>query len=1388
MNFSYSPPSSYYLIYVYEIPGSVHHAGLLKVGDTSFKTSKWANEFPPNSPELVEAAKQRIAQQTNTAGIKYILHHAEIATREVQVGGKTFVTYFRDHDVHDVLEKSGFRHVKFAGATGREWYKTDLATVKNAIAAVKAGRIALNSSELKKPAPFKFRDEQEDAIVKTLARFEKYNDMLWDAKMRFGKTPTALEVVRRGQFRKTIIITHRPVVGTSWEEDFHKIFPQNKIPYEYVDKTKAVAMGDELREEAKKKAILNDYDRAGKYFIYFASIQDLRGSKRVGGEHFKNDAVFDMAWDLVIVDEAHEGTQTELGKKVSAELLKSNKNAKVLSLSGTPFNLLPSFEEGAVFEWDYVREQKTKDEWEENHPGEPNPYSVLPRMNIFTFDLSRDLVDYAEEELEGKAFNFTEFFRTWTGDKELDGKAMPPGVHAGEFIHAEDVRKFLDLLCKSSTTTQYPFATDEYCDYFRHSLWMVPGVAAAKALSEMLRKHPCFKTFGIANVAGEGDDYEEEHADNALELVRSTIKHYPRTITLSCGKLTTGVTVPEWTAVLMIAGSVHTAAASYMQTIFRVQSPWTHGGKVKESCYVFDFAPDRALTVLAETAQLSKKISKDKDKEAEGRRALGEFLNFCPVIALDGGRARAFEVNDLMRRLKRVFVMRAIRNGFDDASIYDNAKLMKLGEVDIQKFNDLQGIVGKTKQTQATNEVTINDQGFDDEHREKKPARKGRTQHSSDDNTDAQKHREELRMARNARSILRAISIRMPMLIYGADVPVDEKITIEKFVKMVDAKSWEEFMPKGVTKKRFEDFIEYYDRDVFEDAGIQIRKLAKAADKLPPGQRVQQIAHIFSYFKNPDKETVLTPWRVVNMHMSDTLGGWCFFNKAFDAREPLEEPRYVDHGSVTDKVFKPTSTVLEINSKSGLYPLYVAYSIYRRKCGEIPETDIAPKMREKKWRETVQDNVFVVCMTPMAASITRRTLVGYSTARVNTVYVENIVDMLKNGPEKFVEKVTNGKFWQRREKEMKFEAVVGNPPYQLEVAKKQSETNGQAPRKSIFQYFQLAADEIATGYASLIYPGSRWILRSGKGMEDFGLAQINDQRLRRIDFYPDSTDVFSSVAIGDGISIVCKDMRKTTPGFEYVYHKNGTVLTSHLDPPGNELIPLNPRDGTILKKVNVFSAKHKFPCLNDRVLPRSLFGIESDFVEKNPRLVRPYKPGMSIDFSKEVKLFTNDKAGKAGRARWYVAKRNVIEENKNFIALWKVVVSSANAGGQKRDWQIDVFDSRSAFGRARVGLGAFKTKAEADNFYAYCKTYLVRFLFLVTEDSLTSLAKQVPDVLDYTERNELLDFSGDLNKQLYELCKLTSAEAKYVEKTIKDMDAARSRGGGQDDDDPEETE
>lgn len=361
----------------------------------------------------------------------------------------------------------------------------------------------------------------------------------------------------------------------------------------------------------------------------------------------------------------------------------------------------------------------------------------------------------------------------------------------------------------------------------------------------------------------------------------------------------------------------------------------------------------------------------------------------------------------------------------------------------------------------------------------------------------------------------------------------------------------------------------------------------------------------------------------------------------------------------------------------------------------------------------------------------------------------------------------------RKGSEMKFDFVIGNPPYQQETSAEVT-TNGQKSRKNIFHHFQIAADQISKESTVLIYPGGRWIHQSGKGLKEFGYSQINDVRLSRIEFYPEAREIFGMAAdLSDGITIVTKHQNKTTSGFEYVYRLgNKPEISVHVENPGDDLIPLNPVDISISNKIASFCEKYKLPYLHEAILPRTLFGIESDFVYKNPTKVRPLNA--KIDFETEIKLFTNDKAGKAGRATWFIADKDVIKKNQHMIAEWQVVVSSANAGGQKRDNQLEIIDNHSAFGRARVALRSFKTESEAQNFFAYASTYFIRYAFLLTDEALTTLAKRVPDLENYTSNNGLIDFSKDLDAQLFKMCDFSTTEIESIKERV-DMIRKKAR-------------
>lgn len=1305
------------LIYVFRIPDEAH-SDCLKIGEATFDDGNIT--LPPNSSALNKAATARIDQYTKTAGIAYELLHTEIAisVRDGHLAG------INDKEVHDVLLRSGIKRKVFDKVNGaNEWFCCDLETAKRAITAAKEGRKALKGSEVTVgQSPIQFRPEQREAIDKTLRQFKKGNQMLWNAKMRFGKTLSALQVVKeRGDFRRVLILTHRPVVDAGWFEDFGKIF-YDSDEYAYGSKSNGDTFVS-LERRARREECR---------YIYFASMQDLRGSELVGGNFDKNNDIFSTPWDLIIVDEAHEGTQTELGKAVMAELTKEK--TKVLRLSGTPFNLLDEYKEEEIFTWDYVMEQRAKAEWDLTHPGDHNPYAGLPRMNIYTYDLGRLMNEFADEDI---AFNFREFFRT---------------TEDGEFVHKQHVEDFLNLLTKTREGDDvYPFANKRYRDIFRHTLWMVPGVKAAKALAAMLRNHPVFGMFEIVNVAGDGD--EEEPNEEALRKVNNAIGPDPdktRTITLSCGRLTTGVSVKPWTGVLMLSGSHNTAASAYMQTIFRVQTPATINGRVKEDCYVFDFAPDRTLKVLAETAKISTKAGKQTTSD---RQQLGEFLNFCPIIAVDGSKMKRFNTEQMLQQLKRVYVERVVQHGFEDGYLYNNYELMRLSDVDIREFDELKGIIGKTKAMGKTNDIIVNNQGLTDEEyaEQEQLEKKNKRQRTPEEQARLEELKKKKKVKEDAISILRGISIRMPLMIYGAKVEnEDEELTIDNFTQLVDPQSWEEFMPKGVSKQRFNTFKKYYDPDVFTAAAKRIRQMARAADRLPIEERIERIADIFATFRNPDKETVLTPWRVVNMHLSDTLGGYTFYDEQF--KTTIEEPRFVDRGAVTADVFSPDTHLLEINSKSGLYPLYLAYNVYRSLLRNELTSPENLAEHQALWDKAVADNIFVICKTLMAKSITRRTLLGFRNGKTNMWAPDDLINKIKNQSELFVKKVHD-----LVGKNVKINAIVGNPPYQ-EV--NEGKGNGANPLYHLF--IDLGRQLSPRG--TMIHP-ARFLFKAGKTPKDWDEKILSDPHYKVVDYWVKSIDVFNNVDVKGGIATTMWDENiKCGPiGFFSPY----------------------PEIKSILKKVQSNSQES----LADIVYPRDLYKLTEQFYKENPWAEGRQSQGHRFDIGSSIfevfpEVFLDENPrnadyigiyGLEGRERvtkW--VKRNYIKLPNN-IDKYKVFVPKSNGTGA-----IGEVLSTPVIGVPVIGhtltflsIGSFDKAPYAEACLKYIKTRFARLLLgtlKVTQDNPKDTWANVP-MQDFSENSDI-DWSksvAEIDQQLYAKYKLSDKEISFIESMIKPM-------------------
>ena len=1047
------------------------------------------------------------------------------------------------------------------------------------------------------------RSEQRDAIDQAKERFCKrsgrrgeyhyevlpeYRQFLWNAKMRFGKTICAMQLMRELDVKRTLIITHRPVVGDSWLQAFKQVVgSKSSEPKVKGNSDIHKTYGFGMRSDDESETVGNYYDlesfveTPGYHYAFFVSMQYIRLSELVNSktqaknagignttsaanEKLKAD-ILKTDWDLIIIDEAHEGTLTSLGKGVIQDFLKKEKT-KMLYLSGTPFNLYEDFKEDEIYTWDYIAEQTAKHNWNLEHPNEKNPYAELPKMNIFTYDITKNIDNILDQT---GVFSFPEFFRTWTGNPKADKASMPEGAK-GRFVHEPEVSEFLDLLCKKDAENNFPFSTNEYRQMFRHTLWVVSHVNEAAALEQLLKEHKIFRHFDVVNVAGRSDT--DEQNENALDKVLKAIGDYPEktsTVTISCGRLTTGVTVAPWTAVFYLKGGDR--AATYMQTIFRVQSPYkTPEGKIKKECYVFDFAPDRTLKIVAETAKFSSMATAKEKKKQEGdeektqemrdKETVRDFIELCPVLSMDGGKMSPMDVNDIYKQLENVFIDRLVRKGFDDPCLYNQDELNKVNPEIINHIGENGGKAPDEKRKDAKDTVDLSHMTdeqraeWEEKIRQKKAEAKKKAEEKlkKDEEFKAQweamsdeeredwlkaeaeriarreKAKEEREEFKKRMTNIRGIALRIPLLMYGgadAGDPKDE-LTVDNFTRKIKDESWTEFMPKGISKEDFNKIRKCFNATRFEEAGKKYRALTREADFMHIDERIRQITEIFSYFRNPDKETVLTPWRVVNMHMSDTIGGWCWYDESFDEKTGvLDTPRYVDQGHVTRQLFdnvdlagEVQTKILEINSKSGLYPLYVTYSLFRRRLDEyikaecIERETLSVEEEHVVWDDIVENNMYVICNTPMAKGITHRTLFGFRQVdqKANIKNVQ-LVERASKDQEGLVKELKSVSFWKGNssKQEMKFNAVVGNPPYQI------MDGGAKASASPVYHLFVEAAIKIRSNYLSMIMP-ARWY-SGGKGLDSFRNTIMKSNKIKKLFDYFDPNDIFPGIDISGGV-------------------------------------------------------------------------------------------------------------------------------------------------------------------------------------------------------------------------------------------------------------------------------
>ncbi len=626
-------------IYAYSIADKAHE-GILKVGQTS------------------REVKKRVAEQLKTAKIaNYRIELDESAERDDG-------TVFTDHEVRAALVRKGCEKDEL------EWMRCTVKDVKTVLAELRSGQKFTGTHE----ENFPMRWEQAEAVEKTHGYFHSIwkEDMkavprfLWNAKMRFGKTFTAYQLAKKLGAKRVLVVTFKPAVEDAWQTDLESHVDFDGWQY------LSHSSGSETSEASSKKPL-----------VYFGSFQDLLGRDNAGKIKKRNEWIHTMNWDLVVFDEYHFGAWRETAKELfegedetvakkeakleyAAGLESVNEDLTVLSeketdflpittkaylyLSGTPFKALATgeFIEEQIFNWTYTDEQRAKEEFSKKHPGKRNPYGALPQMRLLTYQMPEELLAIASGG-EFDEFDLNTFFEA-TGTGEL-----------AQFKHKSDVQKWLDIIrggyaqravehLKTGSRPPFPYSDVRLLPYLQHSFWFLPNVASCHAMANLLteKQNVFWHDYGVAVAAGASAGIGLEALPPVRKLIGSGFDS--KTITLSCGKLTTGVTVPQWSSILMLRNLK--SPETYFQAAFRVQSPWSiknpNGDNPNEEeilkpvCFVFDFAPTRALRQLSEYGiGLS-------PSEPNPENAVRDLVSFLPVLAYDGANMTQIDAGGIL--------------------------------------------------------------------------------------------------------------------------------------------------------------------------------------------------------------------------------------------------------------------------------------------------------------------------------------------------------------------------------------------------------------------------------------------------------------------------------------------------------------------------------------------------------------------------------------------------------------------------------------------------------------------------------------------------------------------------------------------------------------------
>lgn len=1380
-------------VYSYTLPTLKENDGSQKIGYTER-----------------EKVEDRILEQVHTAAFRLkhkTLWHAPAFFKD----GKDF----KDKTFHEFLIKKGIVN---RIDLGTEWFyfNGDPHVSKELFDLFRKEKFAALQNDNEK-LDYKLRLEQENAVKKAIAYFEKNEkgEFLWNAKPRFGKTLASYDLAKRLNATKVLIVTNRPAIANSWFDDY-EMFVDG---YSFISETSSLNNRPTISRE--EHILIKPI----KPQFTFLSLQDLKGSKYFGGPYDKLRWVADLEWDLLIIDEAHEGIDT--GRTDAAFNVVKRKNT--LHLSGTPFKALANekFSKEAIYNWTYIDEQKIKQI--EIDEGESGEHTDMPDLKLFTYRISQMTTEQVNEGIEidsenrDYAFDLNEFFRA--KDKK--------------FVHDNDVKEFLKNL---STNKKYPFSTPELREELKHTFWFVGNrVESVKALEKLLNEDAVFKDYKIIVAAGDGKTFEEEESDikaneSSYQKVKNAIRENDKTITLSCGQLTTGVTVKEWTAVLMLTDIK--SPSLYMQAAFRAQNPYKEirNGELfsKKSAYLFDFAPTRVLEIYDQFANgLNPKAVKGEITAKDREENIGELLNFFPVISedvngemveLDAEMVLTFpnalaateivnarfmtnllfndtlkgvfnfpkEAEEIINKLLEVKNNRVQQTksslDLDDARKVNDNKAVKINEnteiilgekifktntervVDnlLTTNNDYisldelalnfsevaEPLIAKYKEVYKATQAETNEAKQQLQEKVKLVAEEYNNSVTKDsvvlkqkliailENDFVKNKVEEKEQAivekvqktkeDEIRDRLRSFTRTIPMFIMAN--ASKEEITIDNFDVAINDLDFIDLT--SITKDEFHKLRDGFD---YEENGVRktfqgvFNKYRFNASIAEFRSKKEQLANyftaeedIFELIPNQKTNQIFTPKKVVQMMINN-----------------LEEH---DPSLFT----RTNSTFIDLYMKSGMYITEIVRKLFNNTRKEYSSD-------QECLKHILENQVFGFAPTPILQGITQSYIFGFDTeqniSRKNFIQHDLTPQAQEGVAKQKLQELLN------LNENMKFDAVVGNPPYQ------ENDGGAQSSAKPIYNNFVTSAKLLDPNYISMIMP-SRWYA-GGKGLDDFRHEMLHDKRIAILHDFLNPEQVFPNTNIRGGICFFLWDKNydnkvNLTKVFTHKSGKETTSVLRSLISGNSEIFVRHYEAVSIIEKVKTNGI---FESFSEAISPLRPFGFRGFFV--NDEKFRSSSNGL------KAPVICYGKGKKIG----YIEKEE-INIRKNWVEAYKVYTPRANnIGTELNDNNLNSFigEPGTICTESYIVVGAELNlnKVSANNLSQYFFTRFVRFMHSLAKSSQDATSKTynfVP-LQDFTEKSDI-DWSKsipEIDQQLYAKYGLTAEEIDFIESMIKPM-------------------